>query len=212
MRIRHALIWLGLACLLAALPGCRATGERTYADPVIETSLSEKFEDRRPIDIAVMPVYSAPEDIPPVVRHLRAQIKEQLLDRFYSPVSFQAIDEKLGAFPERRRFNLNQIRGNFDEDALLYASLDRWEKSDLVKRLTVVVSMTLTLYDSRTGDVLWKYRVQDQAVRVPNFAPEESEGGGYDAYVAGLLAKQAFEGFPRKTPPTETDAQESPRE
>jgi hypothetical protein len=168
--------------------------------------VSEKFAERRPIDIAIMPVYSTPEEIPPVVRHVREQVKATLLEDFYSPVSFQAIDEKLGAFPERRRFDLNQIRGNFDEDALLYASLDRWDKTHLVHKLTVVASMTFTLYDSRSGDVLWKYQVKNQACRVPNFSPETSEGGGYDNYLAKLLVRQAFEGFPPKDPPMEPPA------
>jgi len=201
MRSRHIFFWFGLLSILAASHGCRSTGKLDLPEAVVETSVSEKFAERRPIDIAVMPVYSAPEEIPPVVRHLRDQCKRQILEKNYSPVSFQSIDEKLGAFPERRRFDLNQIRGNFDEDALLLASLDLWDKTHLKLDLTVIVSATFVLFDSRTGDRLWEYRVTNRSIPVPNYSPQAAEGAGYEAYVAMILAQEAFANFPVKEPP-----------
>jgi hypothetical protein len=203
MHARHTWILIVLIAVGPFAPGCKTMPEVDFPEAVVETDLSDSFFDVHPIDIAVMPVYSAPEEIPPMVRVMRDRIKGALLDRHYSPISFASIDEKLGAFPERRRFDLNQIRGNFDEDALLYASLDRWDRTHLQRRGKVIVSATFTLYNSRTGDELWHYRVSDRVVDVPRRAGADASEPAYEETVAGVLVSEAFAAFPKKDLPRE---------
>lgn len=176
--------------------GCQAA-PKEMPESRSEGGPSSALFERQPIDIAVLPVYTGRKFEPSLAKALRGTVKDELLDKRYSPVSFDSIDSKLGDFPDSRELDLHTMRGNFDEDALLYVRLDQWDDSMLSKHQFMLVGLTFTLYDSRTGSQLWTHRVTDRSMRMPS--PNRPEGDKTtEGYIASQLVSEALATLPTK--------------
>jgi len=164
-----------LAVLVIVTLGCRSIPEERLPKEVSEGGPTPELFERKPIDIAVLPPFTGRRHEPKLASALRAEVKSELIGKRYSPIAFDAIDSKLGEFPDSRELDVNDMRGNFDEDAILYIRLKQWD-DDLLKEFQLMtLGVTFTLYDSRTGRVLWEHRIADRTTGLPSAGRDGDE-------------------------------------
>ncbi len=185
-----ALLWVAVVLFTF---GCQS------APKALPTSTSggnvdPQLFERKPIDIAILPVYMGRTYEPKLAKALRRRAKEELLELRFSPVAFESIDDKLGRFADNRVLDINQIRGNFDEDAILYVMLDEWDNTESG---VAIADLSCRLYDSRTGEELWYHVQSDKAVETP--APYAIDGDlTTSEYIARNLIDEAMATLPSK--------------
>jgi len=187
-------LWISILFLAAS--GCHTVPPVQLPPGTVEGGPEDSLYERDPVDIAVLPVFTGDEYEPALRNAIRDELKDHLLEKRYSPLAFEAIDDKLGAFPDSRELDLNQIRGNFDEDALLYVRLLEWDDTHFVRQQTMIVSIRFTLYDSRTGNVLWERRTSGMPLEAPN--PMEADERSTTEYFASVLVGDAMATLPGK--------------
>lgn len=195
----HRTLWSRFAlCLLVVwvATACQ-TAPKELPQPTSEGGPTAALYKHQPVDIAVLPVFTGRRYEPNLADALRGQVKKELLTLRFSPLSFEWVDSKLGDFPDSRPLDLNQMRGNFEEDALLYVTLDQWDDSLLSKHQMMIVGLTFSLYDSRTGTELWRHRVRDRTMRLPKPSPSK-ESATTEQLIADVLVGEALATLPSK--------------
>ena len=167
--------FLAFAAVAVVAFGCRTVPEERLPKEISDGGPEPELFTSKPIDIAVLPPFTGRRHEPKLASALRAEVKSELIDKRYSPIAFDAIDTKLGEFPDSRELDVNDMRGNFEEDAILYIRLQQWD-DDLLKEFQLMtLGVTFTLYDSRTGKVLWQHRIADRTTSLPNVGRDGDE-------------------------------------
>lgn len=144
-----------------ALGGCQ-----TPVQPVVEPAVqvdSQRLQTDPPVDVVILPVEDATvgKVFTGYAEPLRESLSARLADLNYTPVrNRDYVDQRLRDERMRDRSMvdasaLEQIRGLFEEDALLGVRINRWDISKIDdRRPTTGFSFDLRLIDSRTGAVL----------------------------------------------------------
>ncbi len=188
---------LGFTLFVALATTACQTAPKELPESTSEGGPTAALYERQPVDIAVLPVFTGRRYEPTLADALRGEVKSHLLTLRFSPLAFEWVDSKLGDFPDSRPLDLNQMRGNFEEDALLYVTLDQWDDSLLPKHQMMIVGLTFSLYDSRTGTELWRHRVRDRTMRLPKPDPTK-ESATTEQIIADVLVAEALATLPSK--------------
>ncbi len=195
-RVRLAL-FIGLAAAAAA--GCvRRPPERP--DASMSTEMAPDFAQSVPLNVAVLPAVNTTGREVTIIRSFREYAKEALVERWYSPIAFTAIDSRVGPRERFTPFDLDRLRGTFEEDAILACTLSQWDASTLRKDHKVLAGGEFSLYNSKTGKRLWSVSFSDYWVPVdagPRQIPAE-DFYEYEQRAMRSFVQRFFAEFPKR--------------
>ncbi len=201
MRLLRAICvpWLSSVCLClaAAIPGGCASAPLGNLSRINNEELAQDFPQLRVVDIAILPVKDeagAADGIPPMVRE---EIKKTLVAKMFSPLSFESVDRKLGPLPEKRSFDPAGLKGSFDEDAILTATLTQWEGQWLRTHNKALIGATFSLFHSPSGKVVWVREIRNQYVEVSGRVTAENVRD-YQSDAIRSFVRDAMRNVPRK--------------
>ncbi len=135
----------------------------------VETTSIGDLAAVNPVDIAVLPVESAPGVVGAPLAMIRAASAKALVRRKYSPLAMEVVDEKIAmAVPQVGQdggvMEASYSPGALGEDALLEVTVERWEMPDWMALRSIDAALIARLIDPRdpTGPVLWEARLDRQ--------------------------------------------------
>jgi hypothetical protein len=135
-------------------------------DASMSTEMAPDFSQKVPLNIAVLPAVNTTGKEVTIIKAFREYAKDALVDRWYSPIAFSAIDSRVGPRERFTPWDLDRLRGTFEEDAILACTLSQWDASTLRKDHKVLAGGDFALYDSKSGSKLWTVSFADYWVKV----------------------------------------------
>jgi len=120
----------------------------------------------RPVDIAVLPIHdnSMRQSASWLVEDMREAAERALPEQRYTPLGTQWVDQRLVSAPVpaslRQPSAIAQLRGRFEEDAILAIMVNQWDESDLMRSARVHFDLEAALIGGDGGQTLWSGRVQ----------------------------------------------------
>ncbi len=139
-----------LAVYLFLISGCGGALRHT---------LSPSYEEKAPYVVAVMPVGGNAED-KEASYLFRTLIQEKLIQKGYSPVPLEVIDDRLtrsrigkDGFMSRTAGELAKM---FGADAILYTTITEWKPTLSLVYASMKIGTKVELYDGLTSERLWE--------------------------------------------------------
>jgi hypothetical protein len=149
--------------VLVALAACQSQPSRQVSSGL---QLAPTFRAAPPSQIAILPVEDRTGDRSFLewADRLRVAVERQLAGRAYSPLSPGYVDERLtaiGRFASGSPTDpawLAELRGSFQEEALLGLQMVEWDARRIVETRRVTFSIEVRMLDSSSGATLWSGR------------------------------------------------------
>ena len=102
-----------------------------------------------------------------IIDAFRAQTRKRFAKAGYQVVPPDAVAAAEATLQAAGSLDRQRLLQTLGADWVVLTSLSRWDEQDLgAGSNAVVVSLTMTLYDIRTGKVIWEGRAQDQEFRL----------------------------------------------
>ena len=149
--------------LIALALGACATTPNIDVTPSVSPSV--RLAAEAPVNIAVIPVYdnSAQQSASWLLDDMRQAAEYTLPTRRYSPMATQWVDQRLvtAAVPAslREPSSVAQLRGRFEEDAILAIMVNQWDEADLMRSARVHFDLEAALLGGDNGETLWSGRL-----------------------------------------------------
>jgi hypothetical protein len=163
--------WAGVAALVGAAAlaaGGTACVKKSVdrPDAAFATEMAPDFAQKVPLNVAVLPPVNVTGKEMPIARQFREYAKDALVDRWYSPIAFSVVDSRVGPRERFTPYDLDRLRGTFEEDAILTAQLAQWDSTYLRNQHKVLAGGEFALYDSKSGSKLWGATFSDYWVPI----------------------------------------------
>jgi hypothetical protein len=195
----------GSVCAAAAFGAGCVRKHVDRPDATFATEMAPDFAQKVPLNVAILPPVNVTGKEIPIATHLRESAKNALVDRWYSPIASSVVDSRVGPRERFTPYDLDRLRGTFEEDAILTSQLSAWDVSQLRRDHKVLASGEFTLYDSKTGSKLWSSSFTDYWVTVdaaPGFiAPEDFYE--YERRAMREFVDRCFAEFPKRISKTQ---------
>ncbi|MBI1849889.1 MAG: hypothetical protein HYR85_06045 [Planctomycetes bacterium] len=197
----------GVASSAALTSGC-ATAPRDNLAVVNNEQVAQDFAQLRIRDVAVLPVRVGEGESESVGRDVRDEVKQSLVAKLYSPLSFDTVDRKLGPVAERRSFDLAKYKGSFDEDAILTAELTQWDGQWLRSHNQILLGATFSLYHSKSGKVVWSRELRNRYIDISGPVTADNARDSEKEAIRKFV-REAMRGLPRKIVDSDLDTPNS---
>lgn len=175
-------------------------------DATFATEMATDFSEKVPLDVAILPTVNVTGKEMPIAGFLRESAKDALVDRWYSPIAFSVVDSRVGPRDRFTQYDLDRLRGTFEEEAILTSQLSMWDVSFLRKDHKVLAGGEFTLYDSKTGTKLWSASFSDYWVPVEaapgNIAAEDFYE--FERKAMREFVQRCFAEFPKRISKTQS--------
>ena len=190
-----------LACvafiIFAGLVGCHVPPAPKKMPEVVRTDTNPKFGKAREdlVDIVVLaarPPEGDPRADGPHLRRFRRKVYEGLVNKGYSPLKLNFVDQAFTDEPITVRADPDQSITKFGEDAIMVLSLNEWDRRFVRQENGIMISATLSLIKSKPKEKLWMHEIRHRLYKIPLNADERHltiDEVVVDLVVKDLLAK-----------------------
>jgi len=202
---RNSAFAVGVVAALAVGGGC-VRKSVDHPDAAFATEMSPDFSQKVPLNVAVLPPINVTGKEMPIASFFREYSKNALVERWYSPIAFSVVDSRVGPRERFTPYDLDRLRGTFEEDAILTSQLGLWDVSYLRKDHKVLATGEFALYDSKTGTKLWSASFSDYWVPVeagPGVIAAE-DFYEYEHRAMREFVERCFAEFPKRTAKTQS--------
>lgn len=126
---------------------------------VIQHTLAPDYNAKMPNTIAVLPVEGYGED-KDVQYLLRTMVQDKLIQRGYSPIPMETVDDRLIRSGVRRDQFRNktskELAAFLGADSVLYTTITEWDNTLFLSYASQKIKVKFELYDGAEGGRLWE--------------------------------------------------------
>jgi hypothetical protein len=159
--------------LVALLPsGCYTPPAPERPVEVVRTDMNPAFAAAREnlVDLVVLPTRPPEASLRgdgPHLRRFRRLIYDAMIAKGYSPLSLAYVDRTLAGEPLSDRTDPDVNLGRFDEDAVVALAVNEWSKDWKRQEGGILVSVTLSLIQTKTRKKLWMHEIRHRLYAIP---------------------------------------------
>jgi hypothetical protein len=152
-------------------PSAIVAGAPTVAVLAVSTAHVQEFGYRQPLGFNLDAKRLERTDTRrlAIIAAFGAQLRERFAKAGYPVVAPETVAAAEVALQAAGSLDRQRLRQTLAADWVVLTSLSRWDEQDPGGGANAVVaSLVVTLYDMRTGDVVWEGRAQDQEFPLAN--------------------------------------------